>query len=186
MRGIRRRTEPMATARALQKVHKSRSWSPTWPARKMLFRQTGGPAGANTYPATDCPVTGNPCDSRSPESLRSDILGMCDACKCQNPDRMLRVQQDRFHLSFPAVQGNAHIGRGLFVASPPRGVKFFLRNFLFSRCASACPGPLGRHCRLRPPFPFPQRENQPSPGSCSRSPRGSLSSSPPRRPRSGQ
>ena len=115
------------------KVHKSRSWSPTWPVRKILSVKQVVPQEPTHTRQRIAQLPENPCDSRSPESLRSDILGMCDACKCQNPDRMLRVQQDRFHLPFPAVQGNAHVGRGLVVALPPGGVKFFLRNFPFSR-----------------------------------------------------
>ena len=81
----------------------------------------------------DCPYTGNPCNPRSLGSLWSDILGMCDACKCQNPDRMLRVQQDRFNLPFPAVQGTALLLKARFLLSGMgRCVKFFsLREGFF-------------------------------------------------------
>ena len=141
MRGIKRRTEPTATASSPAKVHKSRSWSPTWPVPEKNFRQTGGPAGANTYPVQGLPnIPENPLRSARREPLWSDILGMCDACKCQNPDRMLRVQQDRFHLPFPAVQGmppqSAAAPNGL--AYLCRGVKFFSRF-----CHNLFPAALG-------------------------------------------
>ena len=53
--GDKEKNGPEATVRALHKVHESRSWSPTRHVRNE-FRQTGGPAGANTYPAHGLPI----------------------------------------------------------------------------------------------------------------------------------
>lgn len=100
------------------------SWSPTRHAGTASGRQVV--PQEPTHPEEDCPASGNLCSRGKRSRWRLDILGMCDACKCQNPEAMLRVHQDRFNLPFPAVQGEAPLLKGFFVlAISPRAVKRF-------------------------------------------------------------